>query len=233
MRWWGLGIGVICWTATAGAAPVQRFAIVQEIARDTNAPSARQDEFLDSTFYVVWPRQHLTMTFGSFASGAEWGGYVRDRRGSTYEAALRRRQGGWLSDTALDLGTEQRFARLVWGGAVRAFWPDSPETSNLLFVPSGGVQMYYRGESFASLRVVHDPRPDTGTTLRFANRWTRGRNFLEATIAPRTDGVVNWSMQARWGYALFGYGHERDFDFSRLDRHVWSFGFQYDFPTAP
>ena len=143
MRWWAFSIGVVCWAARAGAAPVQHFAIVQEVARDGNAPVARQDEFLDSSFYVVWPRQHLTLTLGSFANGAEWGGYLRDRRGSTYEVALRRRQNGWLSDTALDLGTEQRFRRTVWGGGVRAFWPDAPETSNLLVVPSGSVQVYF------------------------------------------------------------------------------------------
>jgi hypothetical protein len=233
MRWWGFGLGILCCAASALAAPVERFAIVQEIARDANAPPTRQDEFLDSSFYVVWPRQHLTMTLGSFANGAEWGGYLRDRRGSAYEVALRRREGGWLSDTALDIGTEQRFARTVLGGAIRAFWPDAPETRNVLFVPSGSVQVYYRNDSFVSLGVVHDPRPGTGTTFRFAQRLARGRAFLETAIAPRTDGVVNWSMQARWGYALAGYGHERDFDFSRLDRRVWSFGFQYDFPAAP
>ena len=65
MRWWAFSIGLVCWAARAGAAPVQHFAIVQEVARDGNAPVARQDEFLDSSFYVVWPRQHLTLTLGS------------------------------------------------------------------------------------------------------------------------------------------------------------------------
>jgi len=108
-----------------------------------------------------------------------------------------------------------------------------PETSNLLLVPSVSLQVYYRSDSCVSIRVVRDPRSHTGTTLRLANRWARRHGFVEAAIAPRTDGVVNWSMQARWGYALCGYGHERDFDFSRLDRQVWSFGFQYDFSPAP
>jgi hypothetical protein len=211
------------------AAPVQRFAIVQEIARDGDAPPRRQDEFLDTSFYVVWPRQHLTVTLGSFATGAEWGAFRRDGRGSNYAVALRRRQGAFLNDTAADLETEQRFDRFVLSGAVRGFWPDAPETDNLLWVPAAGVQVYYRGESYVSVRAVRDPRPHTGTTIRIANRWTRGTVSLEAAVAPRSDGVVNSSFAARWGHLLVGYGRERDFDFSRLDRRVFSFGFRYDF----
>lgn len=220
----GLAAGV----DAARAAPVQRFAIVQEIAFDAHAPLRRQDEFLDTSFYVVWPRQHLTVTLGSFANGAEWGAYARDARGSAYSVALRRRQGAFLSDTSLDLQTEQRASRCVLSAGLRGFWPDEPEAGNLLLVPSAGFQMYYRRESYVSVLAARDPRRGTGTTFRVANRWTHGSAYLEAALAPRTDGVVNYSCSARWGVLTLGYARERDFDFTRLDRRVFWFGFLYD-----
>ena len=234
MRRWGAwgGVGVIVGLMVPGmtrAAPLQSFAIVQEIASDRNAPPWRQDQFLDTSFYLVWPRQHLVVTLGGFATGAEWGGFCHDRRGSTYAVALRRRQDGYVNDTALGLETEQRYRNLVISGGVRGFWPDVPETDNLLVVPAAGLQVYYGAGSFASVRAVRDSRPHTGTTIRLANRWTHGNSFVEAAVAPRTDGVVNFSFAARRGYLLLGYGRERDFDFSRMDRQVWSFGFRYDF----
>jgi len=223
----GTGIAV----PAAAAPPVQRFAIVQEIVRDGDAPAGRRDEFLDTAFHVVWPRQHVTVLLGSFATGVEWGGFLRDRRGSAYGVSLRRRSGGFVTDTALEFDTQQRYRNMVIGVATRLFWPDHPETDNLLAVPSAGVQVYYRDESYASILVTRDPRPRTGTTFRFGNRLGLGAFVLDTTVAPRTDGVVHWALGLRWRTFMIGYGRERDFDFTRLDRRVFSFGFRWDFPA--
>jgi hypothetical protein len=170
----------------------------------------------------------VQLTLGGFASGVEGGGFVRDRRGSAYGAALRRRQEGFVADTSFDVESLQKLGRTVFGSQLRFFWPDHPEGDPLLVVPAVSAEVYYRDESFASLRVVRDPRPDTGTSFRIANRIGTARFYLEAAVAPRTDGVFNWSVGARWGLFLLGFGRERDFDFTRLDREVLTFGFRWD-----
>jgi hypothetical protein len=215
----------------AAAASIQRFAVVQEIVHDGGAPIARPADFLDASFHVVWPRQHVTVMLGSFATGLEWGGFVRDARGSSYGLSVRRRDAAFVTDTTVQLETLQRWRNAVFGASTRFFWPDHPETDNLLVVPTVSAEVYYRNESYASLTVTRDPRPGTGTIFRFANHLAFGSVGIDTALAPRTDGVVNWSVAARWRYFLLGYGRERDFDFTRLDRQVVSFGFRWDFPA--
>lgn len=221
-------LAVAAATAGAPASAVQRCAILQDVIHDDDAPPARQDDFLDTTILVAWPRAHVQLTLGSFATGVQAGGFVRDRRGSTYGGALRRRQEGFVADTSLDVESLQKLGRTVLGGQVRCFWPDHPEGDPLLVVPAASVEVYYRDESFASLRVVRDPRRGTGTSFRIANRLGTRRAHLEVAVAPRTDGVLNWSVGGRWGLFLLGFGRERDFDFTRLDREVLTFGFRWD-----
>ena len=156
---------------------------------------------------------------------------MRDRRGSSYGIAIRRRSGGFVADTALDVDTQQRWRNFVAGVATRFFWADRPETDNLLVVPQAALQAYYRDASYVSLAVTHDPRPGTGTTFRFANRTAFGAVALDVAVAPRTDGVVHWALGGRWRCFTLGYGRERDFDFTRLDRRVFSFGFRWDLPA--
>jgi hypothetical protein len=225
-----LGLALLA-AAPSAAATVQRLAIVQDIVHDADAPPGRRDAFLDTGVHIVWPRQHLTVMLGSFATGLEWGGFLRDSRGSAYGLALRRRTGGFVADTAFDLDTQQRWRNWVFGAQSRFFWPDHPEASNLLVVPTASAQFYYRDASYASLSVTRDPRPGTGTTFRFADRLAVGDVTVDTAIAPRTDGVVHWAVGVGWRHFLVGYGRERDFDFTRLDRRVFSFGFRWDFPV--
>jgi hypothetical protein len=215
---------------TAAAAP-RHIAIVQDIVHDGNAPAGRRDAFLDTAFYGVWPRQHLTVMLGSFATGVEWGGFLRDRRGSSYGLGIRRRTGGFVADTAVDLDTQQRFRNFVAGASARLFWADRPEYGNLLVVPQAGLQAYYQDASYVALTVTYDPRPATGTTFRFTNRTVAGAFAFDVAVAPRTDGVVHWALGGRWRCFSLGYGRERDFDFTRLDRRVFSFGFRWDLPA--
>ena len=55
-----------------------------------------------------------------------------------------------------------------------------------------------------------------------------GRDWFEVTLAPRTDGVVNYAARLRWRGLLAGIAREDDFDFSRLDRRVLILGFDFD-----
>jgi len=107
-------------------------------------------------------------------------------------------------------------------------WPDRPDDDNLLFVPSIGGELYTSGYSFAALRLIADPRPDAGLAFVLSNRLATRNAFVEAMLVPRTDGVLNWSLRGRWRWFHLGYTSEADFDYSRIDRAVWTFGLQYD-----
>lgn len=205
-----------------------RILFMPEIIQDRNAAPGRGADFGDATLLGVHGLAHASLTFGSFAPGFEVGGAWQDARRSNYGGMLRRRRGGMISDTALEVHTDQVLGRAVCQASLLFLWPDHPEEANLLAVPSLGADLYYSGLSFASVRAVLDPRPGTGVTFRLAERLGWSDGHVEVALAPRTDGVVNYYFQARWRWFLAGFAHEDDFDFSRIDRRVFSLGVLYD-----
>jgi hypothetical protein len=208
---------------------VQELYIQQDIVHDRHAPVARNDEFLDTTFHVKWPHMNASLTLGSFDMGAEWGGFVRDRRGSAYGVSIRRRFGGWVENTSFQLETLQKLGRTVLGASAKLFWPDNPAQGEAFsVVPGATCEVYYGDYSFVSLRITHDPRPDTGTTFRLTNRLARERHSIELALAPRTDGALSWGVAARYGFLVAGVASENDYDFTELDRLLVFFGFHYD-----
>jgi hypothetical protein len=229
MRGAAAGLALAVLVAAPGAArALQQLVVVEEYIYDANAPRGRPDEFTDTTFHCRWSQGHVAVTFGSFAAGLQAGGYVRDGRGSAYAILARRRQEGAVHDTALEIETNQVLGQAVATVALRGLWPDRPEDEPFLLAPALGFELYYGSFSFASARLVRDPRPGTGSSFRLANRLGGERGHLEVVLAPRTDGVVNWSIGVRWKYVVVGWARERDFDFSRLDRRVVSLGFHID-----
>jgi hypothetical protein len=229
----------LAFTALAFAAPrsyawdFTRFVLHQEIIQDAGAPRGRMDGFLDTTFQVMGPQWHAALTVGNYATGLRAGGFLRDRRGSTYGATLQRRTQGFLDDTSLGFETSQKFERFVAQAGLRFLWPDHPEAANVAVIPAAGAELYYDDWSYIAVGLAFDPRRGSGTTLRILNRLGSDRAHLDLGLAPRTDGVVNWSVQARWRLVFAGFARERDFDFSGFDRNVWFAGFHYDFTAAP
>ena len=214
------------WTSAALAS--DRIVLMPEIIQDRNAPPGRGADFGDATLLGVHGLAHASITFGSFAPGGEVGWAWQDGRRCNYGAMLRRRSGGMISDTALQLHTDQVLGRAVCQVSLMFLWPDHPEERNVLAIPSLGAALYYSGLTFASVRAVLDPRPGTGLTFRLAERLGWSDGHVEVALAPRTDGVVNYSLQVRWRWLLAGYAQEDDFDFSRIDRRVFSLGVLYD-----
>jgi len=215
------------------AVALRRVFVVQEFIHDRGAPRGRLDDFVDTTFHVSGTQWNAALTVGNYATGLRAGGYFLDRRGSTYGATLIRRTQGFLDDTSLAFETGQKFERFVGLSGLRFMWPDRPESSNLYVIPTLGAELYYDDWSFVALGLAFDPRRGSGTTLRVLNRLGAPHAHLDVALAPRTDGVVNWSLAARYRFAFVGYASERDFDFSGFDRSVWSAGFHYEFTTAP
>jgi hypothetical protein len=213
----------------APAAGIDRVALVTEFVTDANSPPGREDFYVDPIFVAVRGRAHAALDIGTFARGLEMGWTERDGRRSSYDAFVRRRQGGAIDDTAFEMATHQVLrGRMVGVAALRLQWPDRPEDNNLYFVPSFGAEMYTSGYSYASLHVIVDPRPTAGLTFMLAHRLATESSYFEVMAIPRTDGVLNFAIRGRYRWCVAGYAREHDFDYSRIDRQVWSLGIQYD-----
>jgi hypothetical protein len=207
---------------------VDRVALFTEWVSDRDSPPGRPSAYVDPVFFTARGPFYAFLNVGSFARGLEVGASRRDGRGSSYTSFLRRRQGGFIDDTALEIATAQKLRRFVGTASLRLQWPDDPEGENLLVVPSLGCELYTGSYSFAAFRAILDPRPDTGMAFMLSQRLSTRRAFIEAMLVPRTDGVLNWSLRGRWRWFHAGYSYEQDFDYSRIDRMVWTFGLQWD-----
>jgi hypothetical protein len=215
------------------ASSVERLFLRTELVFDENSPPGRARFYADPVVFAARGPVHAELNVGSFARGLEVGGWLRDRRGSYYTGFVRRRQGGFVDDTAAELRTNQKLGRFVAQGFLRAQWPDRPDDDNLLFIPGLGAELYTSSLSFMAVRAIVDPRPNTGITLLVSNRFAARHWFVEGLLAPRTDGVLNYSVRGRWRWLYLGYARENDFDFSRIDRSVWILGYYHDLAPAP
>ena len=228
----GAGLVVAGIAGAVGIAPpalaVDRVALFTEWGSDANAPPGRATGYVDPILFAARGPVYTLIDVGTFARGLEVGGTWRDARRATYTSFVRRRQGGAVDDTAFELGTAQPLKRVVGTAAVRLQWPDHPEGANVLLVPSVGAELYTSDFSFAACRAIIDPRPDAGAAFMLSNRIATRDAFFEVMLLPRTDGVLNWSLRGRWRWFHAGYTHDQDFDFSRIDRSVWTFGLQVD-----
>jgi hypothetical protein len=207
---------------------VDRVALFTEWVSDHDRPPGRPAVYVDPVLFTARGAYHAFLNVGSFARGLEVGVTGRDGRGSSYTGFFRRRQGGFIDDTALEIGTGQKLHRFVGTASLRLQWPDHPEGANLLLVPAFGCELYTSSYSFAAFRAIVDPRPEAGMAFMLSNRLSTRTAYIEAMLIPRTDGVLNWSVRGRWRWFHAGYSYEQDFDYSRIDRAVWTFGLQLD-----
>lgn len=222
---------VLCGTLGFPAPAVQavdRVALFTEWVDDQDSPPGRPSGYVDPVLFTARGPVHAFLNVGTFARGLEVGAAQRDGRGSSYMGFVRRRQGGFIDDTALEIATAQKLRRFVGTASLRLQWPDHPEGANVLLVPALGCEVYTSSYSFASFRAIVDPRPGAGMAFMLSNRLSTRTAFVEAMLVPRTDGVLNWSVRGRWRWFHAGYSYEQDFDYSRIDRTVWTFGLQLD-----
>ncbi len=218
----------LCVLAFASAAPAMELVFVRtEFVFDRDSPPGRASFYADPVVFAARGKMHSELNLGTFARGLEIGGSWRDGRGSYYTGFVRRRQGGFIDDTAAEVQTNQKVGRFVLQGLLRAQWPDRPENDNLLFIPGVGAELYTTSYSFMALRAIMDPRPNTGITFLLSKRVAEKDWFLEGLVAPRTDGVFNYGVRGRWRWLYAAYARENDFDFSAIDRSVFILGYYH------
>jgi hypothetical protein len=214
--------------AVPPASALDHVLVLQELITDRNSPPGRPSGYMDTILLAARGPAHAALNVGSFARGLEVGWTGRDRRGSTYAGFFRRRQGGFIDDSALEIRSNQKIGRWVAKAGLRLQWPDRPDHDNLLFIPEVGGEVYTSSYSFVAFRAILDPRPSAGMAFLIASRIATRNAFVELMLVPRTDGVLNYALRGRWRWFHAGYARDYDFDYSSINREVWMFGLQYD-----
>jgi hypothetical protein len=208
---------------------------------DAEAPRARAEliaqveyiedstgrSFWDPSVFVSYRQAHAQLWAGEFTKGVEVGGYVPDRRRSTYAAFYRYRDD---FDHVIDVSTEQLVGSgfVAYAGLRYIRVLDEAAEDRDLLQPTLGFDKYYGDYHFFSARVIRDPREDHELTFVLANRFARAAGrWLTLGVVPRTDGSTGWFVQGRWKIWRAGVGRFDRFDFTDIDRTVFNVGVQF------
>jgi hypothetical protein len=190
------------------------------------------DTFWDPSVFAAWKNLAAQVWYGEFTKGLQFGGFLRDKRRSTY--------GGWYRfrhdfDHTVELNTEQVVGRgFVVAGALRFIRviPEDVVEDRSLLEPRVGFDKYYRSYSFFSFRAIRDPRFDGEYVFVISNRFALKDKWLTAGIVPRTDGELGWFVMGKWRWVRVGYGNYNRFDFTGIDRKIFTVGVELQLGTG-
>lgn len=181
--------------------------------------------YIDPSVFASWKNLSAQVWYGEFTKGAQLGGFLRDKRRSTYGGWYRYRDG---FDHVVELNTEQiAGGGFVVAGAVRFIRiipSDAPDRS--LFEPRVGFDKYYRSWSFFSLRAIRDARFDDEWSFVISNRLALEDRWITFGVVPRTDGETGWFVMGKWKWLRAGYGNYNRFDYSAIDRKILTVGIE-------
>jgi len=186
--------------------------------------------FEDFWGFMTYKQTHYQVWYGEFTKGAEAGGYVRDRRRSTYAGMYRYRQD---FDHVVQFDTEQILTHgFVATGTLRGIHviPDNaPDDQNMLQV-GAGLDYYWGDYNFLSFRAVNDPRESGRWSFINSVRFQRHPAiWIQPGIILRTDNSTGWFLQAKYKYLLVGAGSYDRFDFTDVDRTIYSAGVEWTY----
>jgi len=193
------------------------------IAQNEYLDDSDGDTFHDPSVFVAYRQAHAQVWFGEFTTGAQIGGFVRDRRRSTYGSWYRFRDD---FDHVVEANTEQilRDGFVLFGGVryIRAIPDDAVDRT--LWLPIVGFDKYYGNYNFFSLRVIRDPRDTKETSFVISNRLSTKTRYLTVGLVPRTDGHLGYFVQGKWGLWRAAVGRYDRFDFTDVDRTILTIG---------
>jgi len=221
--WLGVFIAISAWASRAWAqASPERLILQHEFIRESG-----DREYNDPSIFYSRGPFHTQVWFGEFTKGVEFGGYVKDRRGSSYSAFYRFRDD---FDHVLQVETEQITGTkgVVLVAAVRYIRVIPEDGARNMFQFQLGADKYYGDYNFASLRAISDPRFSDKWTFVLSNRWASEDSYLTAGIVPRTDGEVGYFLQAKCKHLLLGVGRYARFDFTERNRTTYNLGWEWE-----
>jgi hypothetical protein len=187
-------------------------------------------EFEDFSAFVSYRQAYVQVWSGEFTDGAEIGGYVRDRRRSTYGGLYRFRDG---FDHVLQFNTEQVLRNgFVAAGSLRAIRiiPDNVPGDRDQLQVGAGFDRYHGDYDFLSFRGVSDPREGGRWTFITSHRFHRGEEvYVQPGFIIRTDRSTGWFLQGKVRRFRWMVGDFARFDFTEVDRTVYSIGYEIPF----
>jgi hypothetical protein len=187
-------------------------------------------EFEDFSAFVSWRQAHVQVWSGEFTDGAEIGGYLKDRRRSTYGGLYRFRDG---FDHVVQIGTEQVLRHgFVAAASLRAIRviPDPAPEDRYQAQLGAGFDWYHGDYDFLSFRAVSDPREGGRWTFITSHRFHRGEPiYVQPGFIIRTDRSTGWFVQGKIRRFRWMVGDFARFDFTEVDRTVYSVGYEIPF----
>ena len=211
--------------------------------RDSNG-----NDFDDFSFFISYKQIYTQVWSGQYTDGVEFGGYLKDRRKSSYGGFVRWRDD---RDYVAQFDTGQVLGHgLVWVGSVRYIHvipdtvdndadgiPDDEDGDGVPDpVPGGqnqvqfgtGLDWYHGDYDFGTFRAISDPREGGRWTFQLSHRFYRGEQFyIEPAVLPRTDGELNWFLRGKWKALVWLVGDFNQFDFTDVERKQVSLGLEF------
>ena len=187
------------------------------------------DTFEDFWGFLSYKQVHAQAWYGDFTKGGEVGGYLKDRRRSTYSALYRYRKD---FDHVLQFDTEQILKNgFVAAGMLRNIHIPDPATEDRHMIQVGAGMDYYWGDyNFLSVRAISDPREGGRWSFVTSHRFQKDLSFyIQPGIVLHTDGSAGWFLQGRYKYFRWGAGKYDRFDFTDVDRTVYSAGLEWTY----
>ena len=214
----------------------------QPAAAQTNAPRVGAqfrfwdfdgpNDNRDYIFYVVPGQWHAQVELWDYRLGKdqvrpELGGYLKDKRGSSYSALVRLE-----GDQRVNFETEtgQVLAGgFVARGLVRVIDDFHGPTSVLW---GGGLDRYYGDYSFASASAYRDPRFGGRWTWTLMNRLASEHAYLQVGLTPAEARPPGYFAMAKYHWLVAGYEKNSRYDFSNLDNRIYTLGLELPLPSA-
>jgi hypothetical protein len=198
-------------------------------------------DYEDFSAFVSWKQVHAQVWSGEYTDGFQVGGYLRDRRKSTYAAFYRYRDD---FDHVVQFDTEQvlkkgfviagmlRFIRIVDFGTKQqeAILSGEDIGDEEQIQVGAGFDWYWGDYNFLSFRAVNDPR-DSGrwsfiTSHRFQNE---PAFYIQPGVILRTDGEQGWFLRGKIKMFVWSVGDFDRFDWTDVDRTTYMAGVEIPF----
>ena len=203
-----------------------------------DSSGANLDQF---SGFVAYKQSHYQVWRGEYFDGLEIGGYLRDSRRSTYAALYRFRDN---FDHILQFDVEQVVPRgFVVAGSLRLIdiiHHDEKEREaaltgeevgdDLQAQIGAGFDWYWGDYNFLSFRAISDPREGGRWSFVTTHRFSRTETlYVQPAVILRTDGSTSWFVRGQFGHVLVLVGDFNEFDFTDIDRIVYSAAFEIRF----
>ena len=197
---------------------------------------SNDQEFEDFSAFVSYKQSHFQVWSGEFTDGFQLGGYLRDRRRSTYSGLYRFRDD---FDHVLQFDTEQVLGK-GWVLPVMLRGISVIDHDEKVLAAAGtdervgdkeqlqfgtGFDKYYGDWDFMSFRAISDPRAGGRWSFILSNRFHHSEPiYVQPGYIIRTDRSTGWFVQGKIKAFRWLIGDYDRFDYTDVDRTIVAAG---------